>query len=186
MSQNTPGDTDSKQDLYRDVESVLRTQFSYEMTPAEAVDYIAVEKADVATGKWAAARDVDHSTVSGNVGRAKERINTDRLDARVNPADERIVVTVTSPDGTEHELPFDKETEVMGTNSHAELTHVYEATNAVHGHYLSPDGSAFESTLWYDGRITSSFEEFDFAGEFGSPQAKADAILWSQDQSDGI
>lgn len=181
MTDNTIGERKSKEELYETVARILSRQFSYNMTPAEAVDYLAVEKAGVATGKWADARDVAHSTVSGNVSGARDRINMNRLNAEVTDEDDKIVVSVTDHDDETHELPFNKETSVMGKETTVMLTLVYEAMSAVHGHYIGDDGTEFESTLWFDGRITSSFEEFDFNNEWGSPEAKADTILWSRD-----
>lgn len=181
MTQNAISEEESREELYETVVHILSEQFSYNMTPAEAVDYLAVEKAGVATGKWADVREVAHSTVSGNVSGARDKINMNRLDAEVTNEDDQIVVRVADQDDEKHELQFQKETSVMGRETTATLTLVYEAMRAVHGHYISDDGTEFESTLWFDGRMTSSFEEFDFRGEWGSPEAKADTILWSRD-----
>lgn len=181
MNENAIGKKQDKEELYGTVARILNQQFSYDMTPAEAVDYLAVEKAGVPTGKWADAREVDHSTVSGNVSGARDKINMSRLDAEVTNREDEIVVSVTDPDDQKHELPFEKETSVMGRETTVRLTLVYESMGAVHGHYIGEDGTEFESTLWFDGRVTSSFEEFDHRGEWGSPEAKADTILWSRD-----
>lgn len=181
MGDNTIGEKESREELYETVVRILSEQFSYNMTPAEAVDYLAVEKAGVATGKWADVREVAHSTVSGNVSGARDKINMNRLDAEVTNEDDQIMVSVADHGDEKHELLFQKETSVMGKETTATLTLVYEAMNAVHGYYIDEDGVEFESTLWFDGRITNSFEEFDFSGEWGSPEAKADTILWSRD-----
>jgi hypothetical protein len=181
MVDNAIGKEESREELYGAVVRILSEQFSYDMTPAEAVDYLAVEKAGVATGKWADVREVAHSTVSGNVSGARDKINMNRLDAEMTDEDDQIVVSVTDHDDEKHELLFQKETSVMGRETTATLTLVYEAMSAVHGHYIGDDGTEFESTLWFDGRMTSSFEEFDFNGEWGSPEAKADTIFWSRD-----
>ena len=175
------GEEESREELYKTAARVLSKQFSYNMSPAEAVDYLAVEKAGVATGKWADVREVAHSTVSGNVSGARDKININRLHAKVKNKDDQIVVSVDDDDDEKHELRFKKETSVRGREITATLTLVYEAMGAVHGHYIADDETEFESTLWFDGRITSSFEEFDFRGEWGSPEAKADTILWSRD-----
>jgi hypothetical protein len=161
--------------------NIIETQLTRGLTPAEAVDYIAVEKADRKNKEWAASvRDVSASAVSGNIGQARERINTNRLDAEVYTKDGDIVVVVADRSGEEQELPFSKQTNVVGYGD-ASLMLVYEAFSAVHGFYRGEDGQEFEATLWYDGRPANTFEEFDRFGEYGSPQAKADSILWESE-----
>ena len=171
----------SKKESYEEAARILSQQFSYDMTPAEAVDYLAVEKAGVPNGKWADVRDIDHSTVSGNVSGARDKINDSRLDAEVTNREDEIVVTVTDSTDQEHEIPFRKESSVMGQEENATLTLVYEAMGAVHSHYVGYDGTEYEGTRWFDDRITTSFEEFDIFGEWGSPKSKADTIFWSRD-----
>lgn len=171
----------SRKESYEEAVRILSEQFSYEMTPAEAVDYLAVEKAGVPNGRWADVRDVDHSTVSGNLTGAREKINNSRLDAEVTSREDKIVVTVTDSSGQEHEIPFEKESSVMGKEGNTTLTLVYEAMGAIHGHYVGDDGTEYEGTGWFDGRVTTSFKEFDISGEWGSPKSKADTIFWSRD-----
>lgn len=173
----------SRKKLYEKVARILGEQFNYDMTPAEAVDYLAVEKADIPTGEWADVRGVAHSSVSGNVSGAKDKINTNRLEADVTSENGQVIVTVTDQGGEEHQLPFRKETPIYGQEGTATLTLVYECMGAVHGHYVGEDGQEFESTLWGEGQITSSFSNFDFQNEWGSPKIKADTILWSQDNN---
>jgi hypothetical protein len=171
---------DPQKEVYETVARVLESHFQYGLTPAEAVDYVAVQKADIDTVEWAAIRDVEHSTVSGNVSGAKEKINVSRLDAETIEEEDKILVRVTDQDGEQHDLPFKKSTGVVGTDTEATLQLIYEAMSAVHGYYVGEDGEKFESTLWFDGRPTNGFEEFDFGDQWGSPKAKADTILWER------
>lgn len=160
--------------------SILEKELNHGLTPAEAVDLIAVEKADRSNKDWATdVRGVSESAVSGNVSQAREKINTTRLDAEVFSEDGKVIVVVEDHDGDQHDLPFSKETNVVG-QGHATLELVYEAHSAVHGFYEGDEGGEFEATLWYDDRPSNSFEDFDHFGEWGSPRAKADAILWER------
>jgi len=175
----TPNE-DPLEKRYGLVARVLEEEFRYGLSPAEAVDNIAVRKAGRTVGEWADVRDVSHSTVSGNVAQAHERINRARLDAEVVERDGDIMVRVSNREGESHELPFSKETTLMGYDNTAELQLVYEHHTAVHGYYEDEDGNEFEATLWYDGRPSNSFENFDRFNDFGSPEAKADTILWER------
>lgn len=74
---------------------------------------------------------------------------------------------------------------IVGSQSDsAELKLIYESMRAIHGYYRGDDGDEYESNLWYDGRPTNSFEEFDFFDNWGSPEAKSDTILWRRDEAD--
>lgn len=167
--------------VYDRVASVLEVQFQYDLTPAEAVDYLAVQKAGRGTSEWADVRGITHSTVSGNVSSAKEKINVERLDAEVIERDDTMVVRVRDRQDETHELPFMKETTVMGHDNTAVLTLVYEDHSAVNGYYIDEEDEEFEATLWYDGEPFNTFQEFDHGDMWGSPEAKADTILWSRD-----
>jgi len=72
-----PEHTD-RREIYTWTVQILGEQLREGLSLAEAVDYVAVAKADIATGKWAAIRDVSHSTVSDNVSRAREKDIHDR------------------------------------------------------------------------------------------------------------
>jgi len=165
---------------YERVARVLEGQFRYGLSSAEAVDNIAVRKAGRTVGEWADVRDVSHATVSGNVTQARERINAARLDADVVEGDGKITVHVSGREGASHELPFSKETTVMGHDNTAELQLVYEHQTAVLGYYEDENGNEFEATLWYEGRPSNSFGDFDRFDAFGSPEAKADTIFWER------
>jgi len=181
----TPNE-DPLEERYELVARVLAEQFRYGLSSAEAVDNIAVRKAGRTVGEWADVRDVSHSTVSGNVAQARERINAARLDAEVIDRDGDIMVRVSDREGESHELPFSKETTVMGYDNNAELQLVYEHQTAVHGYYEDEAENEFEATLWFDGRPNNSFEDFDRFDNFGSPEAKADTILWERvEDTDG-
>lgn len=179
MQQDQP-----REQIHESATRVLEDLFRYGMSPAEAVDYLAVEKAGRATGKWATIRDINHPSVSGNVSGAKEIINTARLDAEVIEQDAQMMVRVRDDEGEQHDLPFKKQLEtIVGSESDtASLELIYEAMSAIHGYYVGDSGAELESTLWFDGRPTSGFEEFDFFGEWGSPEAKADTILWRREE----
>jgi len=182
MPQDQPRD-----EMYEIATRVLEEQFRYGMSTAEAADYIAVEKAGRKTVKWANVRGgISHSSVSGNVSGAEEKINTARLDAEVIEQEDEMVVRVRDDEGEQHELPFKKQLEtIVGSESDtASLELIYEAMSAIHGYYVGEDGEELESTLWFDGRPTSGFEEFDFFDEWGSPEAKADTILWRRNETD--
>jgi hypothetical protein len=162
---------------------IIGEEFRYGLTPAEAVDHLAVEKADIATGKWADIRDVSHSTVSGNVAGARKKINTNRLDAEVSEEDGKVYVRVTDPNGGEHDLKFSKQMSGVHVDEfEATLELVYEEHGDIHGYCLAEDGKEYELTLWHDGGLASSFREFDRRGRWGSPRAKADTVLWERTQ----
>jgi hypothetical protein len=166
---------------YEIAAGILKQQLARGLSPAEAVDYIAVDKAGRANKDWAGVRGVSDSTVSGNISQAREQINTRRLDAEVLAENGDIVAVVTDSEGEQHRLPFSRETEVMGYGD-ATLQLVYEAMSGVHGYYQGEDGEEFEATLWFDDRPRNSFEEFDHYDQFGSARAKADAILWESEE----
>lgn len=170
-----------REKIYDQVAIALKAQFRYGLTPAEAVDYLAVQKAGRGTSEWANVRGITHSTVSGNVSSAKEKINVQRLDAEVIERDETMVVRVRDRQDETHELPFSKETRVMGHDNNAVLTLLYEDHSAVNGYYIDEDENEFEATLWFDGEPYNTFQEFDFGDMWGTPEAKADTILWSRD-----
>lgn len=151
------------------------------LSPAEMVDYLAVDKAGESTTDWAKVRDVQPQSVSGNVGSARKKINRNRLNAEVIEKTGSVIVRVSDEDN-KHELTFEKLSSVMGNESEIELQVIYETHTAVHGYYIDDnEEEEYEATLWYDGRRTNSFEEFDFADDWGSPEAKADTILWEKE-----
>jgi len=96
---------------------------SYGMTPAEAVDYVAVEKAGVPNGEWAEIRNVDHSTVSGNITKARDKISQSRSTTGEAVNKGEIVVTVI--DSTGDEVPFTKDSSIIYQEEENALTHVH-------------------------------------------------------------
>jgi hypothetical protein len=61
---------------------------------------------------------------------------------------------------------------------------VYKYLGTVRGHYENADGDGFEATV-FDGKLpTDSLGQFDVGNQYGSPRAKADTILWSQQTAD--
>ena len=167
-----------REELYEAVSRVLEEQFRYGLSPAEAVDRLAVGKGDRATGEWANVRGVTHATVSGNISNAREKVNINRLDAEVVEENGDIVVRVTDGGGEVHDLPFSRETQVVNADDTATLELVYESHTAIHGYYTG-EQDEYEASLWYDGRPSNSFEEFDHFDEYGNPRAKADTVLWA-------
>lgn len=172
---------DTRQQIYEQTAQVIGEQLGFGLSATEAVDLIAVEKAGLSEAEWAARRDVGQSTIRGNISQAREKINTSRVDAEITATEDTVAVTVTGRDGETHDLPFGRETQVMGNGS-VELQFVYEAFSSIHGYYTNENGHEFEATLWHDGRPANSFEEFDHFDEFGTPESKADVILWESQQ----
>lgn len=174
-----------KERTYVSIARELAGLLDHGLTPAEAVDYIVVEKADNETDQWAAFRDIPSQSISDNIANAHEKINAARLDAEVTENDETVVVRVTAQDGTTtHELPFVKSLSDMNVvETEPQLQLIYEDRTAILGYYSDNDGNEFESTLWFDGQLSGGLEEFDVYDQWGSPEAKADTILWSATDS---
>lgn len=149
----------------------------YDLTPAAALDYLAIAVVNRDVDHWAYLRGVDERTVHTNVEVARATLNEVRLDATVREDGAAVIVTVFDRDGNEHDVRVPKRTD------DAELTCVYESLGAVHGHYVEPDGTELESTEWYDGAIEGSLAEFDIDDAYGTPEAKADIVLWSADET---
>lgn len=151
------------------------TLTGYDLTPAEALDYLAIAVVGREVEQWACLRGVDKETVRDHVEAARVRLTEVRIDASVTEDDQAVIVTVPDTDGEAHDIRFPKYL------NDAELTLVYEFQGALQGHYIEPDGTELESTEWYDGAIAGSLQAFDLDDEWGTPQAKADVILWSRD-----
>lgn len=154
------------------------TLTGYDLTPAQALDYLAVVVVGRDLERWAWLRDVDEAEIHENVDAARTRLAEVRIGASVTEDDEAVIVTVPGVDGEAHDVRFPTHLD------DAELTCVYECLGSIHGHYVEPDGTELESTEWYDGRIAGSFQTFDFNDDWGTPQAKADVILWSREVPD--
>lgn len=175
---------DTRQQIYQTATQVIKEQLQYGLTPSEVVDMIAVEKAGLSQTEWADTRDVEQSTISGNIAQARDKITSNRLDAEVAVTDDKVTVTVSDKDGETHDLPFNRETTVIGYDGSPKLELVYEAFSSIHGYYVDEDGREFEASLWRGGQPANTFDDFDKFDEWGQPKAKADVVLWDADNEE--
>jgi len=160
----------------------LRKLLNHGLSPAEAVDYFAIRQANQDDEEWSSARGKTVNIIHQNVSAGEEMINTGQLDITVSETANTVTVVVEGQ-GTEYECPFDQTINIAGSGE-ATLTLVYEYLGTVRGHYENADGDGFEATV-FDGKLpTDSLGQFDVGNRYGSPRAKADTILWSQQTAD--
>ena len=161
----------------------LQRLLNYGLSPAEALDYFAIRKANQDEEEWSSARGKAINTVRQNVSVGQKVINTERLDATVSETPDTVTVVVEGQGEAEYEYPFDQTINIAGSGE-ATLTLVYEYLGTVRGYYESADGDSFEATVFGDGLPADSLGQFDVGNRYGSPRAKANNILWSQQAAD--
>jgi len=174
-----------EQEQHKKAVRSLADHLRYDLSTTEVVDYLATIKAGFPVEDWAAVRGVNTSAVSENAERAREQITTVRGDPDVVVGEDTIHVNVTDHNGNEHTCRFPQTTKVVGVGYTASLKLIYESHGEIFGYYVAEDDdpdaeepTELETCLWADGRPTSRLTDFDTDGRWGTPEAKADAILW--------
>lgn len=191
----------SEKELYDEVITNLSEEIRQGLTPTQAVDLIAVDKAAVPVEHWAAVRSVETDTIAENVSEAR-RVKRQSRGITVNDHEQSVDVLVTNQAGIEHTLTVRKTlTNLERCSMHElpsgfpsltdkafatrdavdELQLVYTHNSSIEAYYVGDDGVESQMTLWYDGEPMKTMEPFDSSDQYGSAKAKADIIIWDAD-----